>query len=116
MYSEPLLGTATDKLTWINYYWNSCIMQGWYNCRTAFNIWGDLMGNNYENYALLREDKPIECCLDYFWDSLEDDIYPKEFLDHLIQLSNDVKSGKEKLIPFEEIEWDKIEELLDDIS
>jgi hypothetical protein len=105
MYSTPLLGTATDKLTWIDYYWNSCIMQGWYNFRTAFNIWGDLMGSNYEDYALLKGDDPLSECLDYFWDSLEDDIYPKAFLDHLIELSNDVKSGKEKTYKFSEIDW-----------
>jgi len=110
MYSTPLIGTDTKKLTWFNYYWNSCIVQGWVNFRVSFKIWGDLMGNNYDNYALLKEDDPLTECLGYFWDSLEDDIYPKEFLDHLIQLSNDVKSGKEKTYKFSEIDWDIIDD------
>ena len=38
------------------------------------------MGGNYEGYGILPEDDDLEWCIDYFWDSLEDDIYPKEFL------------------------------------
>jgi hypothetical protein len=39
------------------------------------------MGDNYQEYALLVSDDPLEQCALYFWDSLEDDIYPKEFLE-----------------------------------
>jgi hypothetical protein len=33
MFSKPLLGTDTKKtkMSWIEYYWKSCIIQGWYN-------------------------------------------------------------------------------------
>jgi len=96
MYSKSLLGTNTDKvkLSWLEYIWFSCIQQGWYNCWYSFKNWADLMGNNYRDYALLKEDDPLEQCILYFWDSLEDEIYPKEFLESLLQMSDDVKTGK----------------------
>lgn len=46
------------------------------------------MSSNYEIYALPRtvEDSEQEC-LQWFWVSLgEDNTYPKEFLEHLIQM------------------------------
>ena len=61
------------------------------------------MGNNYQDYALLKTDDPLDQCILYFWDSLEDEIYPKEFLEHLLQLCDDVKTGKEKVIPMEDV-------------
>ena len=55
------------------------------------------MGNNYQDYALLVSDDPLEQCALYFWDSLEDDIYPKEFLESLMQMADDVETGKVKI-------------------
>lgn len=118
MFSRPLLGTNTDKvkLSWFEYIWNSCIIQGWYNCWYAFKNWSDLMGNNYQNYALLVSDDPLEQCILYFWDGLEDDIYPKDFLDSLLQMSDDVKTGKEKVYPLTEDFFDRMKELTDEID
>ena len=118
MFSQPLLGTDTDKvkLSWFEYIWNSCIRQGWYNCWYAYKNWADLMGNNYDGYALLKEDDPLEQCILYFWDSLEDEIYPKEFLEHLLQLSDDVKTGKEKVIPMDEVFMKRLEDLVKDVE
>jgi hypothetical protein len=103
-FSRPLLGTNTDrvKLYWFDYTWNSCIKQGWYNCWYAYKNWADLMGNNHQEYALLKTDDPLEQCILCFWDSLEDEIYPKFFLEELLQMVADVDSGKEKLIPMDE--------------
>jgi hypothetical protein len=44
MFSKPLLGTDTKKtkMSWIEYYWKSCIIQGWYNCWYAFKNWATL--------------------------------------------------------------------------
>ena len=105
MFSRPLLGTDKKKvkLTWFEYIWNSCIIQGWYNCWYAFKNWGDLMGDNYQEYALLVSDDPLEQCALYFWDSLEDDIYPKEFLEHLMQMVEDVELGKVETYPMDEV-------------
>jgi hypothetical protein len=117
-FSQPLLGTNTDKvkLSWFEYIWNSCIRQGWYNCWYAYKNWADLMGNNYRGYALLKEDDPLEQCILYFWDSLEDDIYPKEFLESLLQMVDDIDTGKEKLIPMDEVFMDRLKELVKDVE
>jgi ppGpp synthetase/RelA/SpoT-type nucleotidyltranferase len=61
------------------------------------------MGNNYQEYALLKEDDSLEQCILNFWDSLEDEIYPKHFLDSLLQLVDDVETCKEKLIPMDDV-------------
>ena len=102
-YSKPLLGTNKIKLSWVEYILFSCIQQGWYNCWYSFKNWGDLMGNSYQDYALLKEDDPLELCILYFWDSLEDEIYPKHFLEELMQLAEDVRTGKEKTYPMEDV-------------
>lgn len=118
MFSQPLLGTNTNKtsMSWFEYIWNSCIRQGWYNCWYSYKNWADLMGNNYEGYALLKEDDPLEQCILYFWDSLEDEIYPKEFLEHLMQLADDVKTGKEEVIPMDEVFMKRLEDLVKDVE
>jgi hypothetical protein len=105
MYSKLLLGTDINKtkLSWIEYYWNSCLIQGWMNCCYSFRNWADLMGNNYQEYALLKKDDSLEQCILNFWDSLEDEIFPKHFLDSLLQHVDDVKTGKEKLIPMDNL-------------
>jgi hypothetical protein len=74
------------------------------------------MGNNYQDYALLKSDDPLEQCILYFWDSLEDDIYPKEFLESLLQMSNDVKTGKVETIPMDEDFMNRLKDLVDDIE
>jgi hypothetical protein len=115
MFSKPLLGTNKKKFSWIEYILFSCIQQGWYNCWYAFKNWADLMGNNYQEYALLASDDPLEQCILYFWDSLEDEIYPKHFLEELMQMVEDVESGKEKLIPFTKEMSDEIDYLVGDM-
>jgi hypothetical protein len=118
MFSRPLLGTdkKKTKLSWFEYIWHSCILQGWYNCWYAFKNWGDLMGDNYQEYALLISDDPLEQCALYFWDSLEDDIYPKEFLESLMQMADDVETGKVETVPFTKEMFDKLEDLVGDIE
>ena len=118
MFSKPLLGTNTKKtkLSWPEYIWNSCIIQGWYNCWYAFKNWADLMGDNYQEYALLVSDDPLEQCILYFWDSLEDEIYPKHFLDSLLQMVDDIDTGKEKVVPLDEVFFDRMKDLLKDVD
>ena len=104
-YSRPLLGTDTKKtkLSWFEYIWFSCIQQGWYNCWYSFKNWSDLMGNSYQDYALLKDDDPLEQCILFFWDSLEDEIYSKSFLESLLQMVDDINTGKEKVIPMDDV-------------
>jgi hypothetical protein len=68
------------------------------------------MGNNYQGYGLLPEDDDLEMCILYFWDSLEDEIYPKHFLDSLMQMAEDVRTGKEKVVP---MDWDQLKRISD---
>ena len=117
-FSKPLLGTniKEPKMSWISYIWNGCIIQGWYNCWYAFKKWADLMGNNYEGYALLKTDDPLQQCILYFWDSLEDEIYPKHFLDSLLQMVHDIDTGKEKVIPMDEDFMERLQDLVKDVE
>jgi len=104
-YSRPLLGTDTKKtkLSWVEYIWFSCICQGWTNFYYSFKNWSDLMGNSYQDYALLKDDDPLEQCILFFWDSLEDEIYSKSFLESLLQMVDDINTGKEKIIPMDDV-------------
>jgi hypothetical protein len=89
-------------------------MSGWQSIRGAYRIWSDLMTDNYKDYALLPSDDPYTECLEWFWVSLgEDNTYPREFLDYLIQLAKDVESGKEKIIPVDEDFFDRLKESLE---
>ena len=67
-------------------------------------MWRDLISGNYENYALLKDDDPYEECYQWFWTSINlDETYPKEFLDYLNQLVEDIDTGKEKVYPMDEV-------------
>ena len=106
MFSKPVKGTAKKKTTmnWWEYWIGHCWMTGWQSIRGAFRIWADLMGSNYTDYALLKEDNPEQECLEWFWASLgEDEVYSKEFLEYLMQLADDVMTGKEKTYSLDEV-------------
>ena len=52
----------------------------------------------------MQEDDPEAECVDWFWASLnEDDTYPKEFLEYLMQMAEDVMSGKVKTYPMDDV-------------
>jgi len=74
------------------------------------------MCNNYQDYALLVSDDPLEQCILYFWDSLEDDIYPKYFLDSLLQMVDDIDTGKVKTYPIDEVMMNRLEDLVGDVE
>ena len=81
-----------------------------------FKIWADLMTSNYDNYALLEEDDPYQECYQWFWTYINlDDTYPKEFLEYLQQMVDDIDSGKVKTYPAEDI-LKRMEELVDDMD
>ena len=117
-YSRPLLGTNTKKvkMSWIEYIVFSCIQQGWYNCWYSFKNWSDLMGNSYQDYALLKDDDPLEQCILFFWDSLEDEIYSKSFLESLLQMVDDINTGKEEVYPLDKDFFDRLKDLTDDVE
>jgi len=63
------------------------------------------MRSNYDDYALPRTvEDPLQECIEWFWVSLnEDDVYPKEFLEYLMQMVEDIDSGKVKTYSLEEV-------------
>jgi hypothetical protein len=120
MYSTPLKGTNTKKikLSWFDYYFSHCWMTGWQSIRGAFRIWADLMGSNYKDYALPRtvEDPEAEC-IEWFWVTLgEDEVYPKEFLEYLLQMCADIDSGKVETFPLTEDFFDRLKDLVKDVD
>lgn len=114
-FSKPLLATDKKKTTlnWFEYWILHCWMTGWQSIGDTFRIWADLMGSNYENYALPRTaEDPEEECISWFWVSLgEDNVYPKEFLEYLMKLCEDVQTGKVKTYPMEDV-MSELEELM----
>jgi len=115
MISKPVLATDKEKTTlnWWEYHIGHCWMTGWQSIGDAFRIWADLMGSNYEKYALPRTaEDPEEECISWFWVSLgEDNVYPKEFLEYLMRLCEDVKTGKVETYPLEDV-MAELEELM----
>ena len=78
-----------------------------------FRMWADLMTNNYEGYAILEEDDPEQECYEWFWASINiDDTLPKEFLEHLYQMMDDIDTGKVRTYPAEDI-LKRMKELVD---
>ena len=105
-FSKPILSTAPNKvkMNWWQYWIGHCWMTGWQSIRSNFRIWSDLMGSNYASYALLKKDDPEAECLDWFWASLvEDEVYPKEFLEYLMQMVDDIETGKEEVILMDDV-------------
>ena len=108
---------GTNKMNWWQYWIGHCWMTGWQSMRMTFRIWADLMTSNYDGYALLKEDDPESECIDWFWASLnEDDVYPKEFLEYLQQLVDDIETGKEEVIPLDEDFFNRLKELTDGVE
>ena len=120
MISKPVLATDKEKTTlnWFEYWFGHCWMTGWQSIGDAFRIWQDLMSGNYEVYALPRTaEDPEEECIDWFWVSLgEDNVYPKEFLEHLMEMSHDVMTGKIETVPVDEDFFDRLEDLVKDVE
>ena len=81
-----------------------------------FRMWRDLITENYEPYVLLKDDDPFETTYDWFWTSINlDETYPKEFLEHLMQLAEDVRTGKVKTYPLTQEMFDKLDDLVGDL-
>jgi hypothetical protein len=112
--SKAILSTKTNKtkLNWFQYWIGHCWMTGWQSISIAFRIWSDLMTNNFDNYALLKDDDPETECIEWFWVSInEDDVYPKDFLEYLLEIAEDAKRHPEKLTTF-----NSIDELIADLD
>jgi hypothetical protein len=108
MFSKPILGTANKtKMSWVEYIFTH-VLPTWVQVfRMNFRIWADLITDNFDNYALLKDDDPFTECNLFFWEALnEDEVLPKEFLEELLQLADDVDTGKIKTYTLEEFKED----------
>jgi hypothetical protein len=97
IFSRAVLGTANKKtkLNWWDYWINHCWMTGWQSIKHSFQNW----------------------CYGCFWSYLgEDDTLPKEFLEHLQQMVEDIETGKEKLIPMDEVMMNRLKNLTEDVE
>ena len=102
-------------MNWFEYWIGHCWMTGWQSIRSAYKIWGDLLTGNYEGYALLKEDDPYTECYEWFWATLnEDETLPKDFLEYLMQLADDIETGKVKTYPMTLEKLERMSDLLDD--
>ena len=103
-------------MTNLEYYITHVFPTGFQSIRGAFRIWADLMTGNYKDYALMWYDDPYEECVSWFWQYLGDDeVLPKSFLEPLHKLAEDVRTGKEKTYPMEDVmktlkEWSEEED------
>jgi hypothetical protein len=96
------------KINPITYYVHDCILRGWRNVGYAFHAWSRVMRSDYSAYDIFDDNKfpytpeeKVECTIKDFWGSLEDDIYPKEFLEYLLELAEGVHNGTIKTTPFD---------------
>ena len=120
MFSTPVRGTYPNKtkMNWWDYWIGHCWMTGWQSIRMNFRVWGNLMGSNYEGFSILSSvDDPEAECIEWFWVGLnEDDVYPKEFLEYLMQMVDDIETGKEKLIPMDEVQMNRLKDLTEGVE
>ena len=69
-----------------------------------FKHWTDLMTNNYKEYDNPWCESPERECYEWFWASINmDDTLPKEFLESLYQMMDDIDTGKVKTVPAKDV-------------
>ena len=91
-------------MTWIEYIFQHLIPTGLRSFRDNFRMWKDLVTSDYDGYALLKDDDPYEQCYSWFWCSINlNETYPKEFLEYLQQMVEDIDAGKVKTYTLEEM-------------
>lgn len=115
MFSKPLLGTNSNKvkMTWLEYIFTHLIPTWFQSFNDNFKMWSDLMTDNYANYSLFKDEDPYEECYNWFWTSINlDETYPKHFLEDLMQMAEDVETGKVKPVPFTREMFDRIDDLI----
>ena len=114
IFSKAILGTDKNKvkMSWWDYWVLHCWMTGWQSIRNNFITWMDLVWfeDNQKHYTLLKDDIPFEQCYSELWFGLnDDDVYPKHFLEHLMQMVEDVELGKVETYSMDEV-MDKLKD------
>lgn len=121
IFSRSILGTAKEdkiKMGWFEYIFTHCIPTGFQSMYSAYINWMDLVwfSDNHQYYTILPDDDPFEQCYLYFWDELQSEVYPKEFLEGLMKMSHELKIGKVEAVPFTVAMETKLNSLLNDIE
>ena len=118
-YSRPLLDTDKKKttMTWFEYIFTHLIPTWFQSFNDNFRMWRDLVTGDYEKYTLLKDDDPFQECYDWFWSSINlDETYPKEFLEYLLQMVDDIDTGKVETFPLTEDFFDRLKDLVEDVD
>ena len=118
MFSKQIKGTneVKIKMSWGKYIFTHLVPTWFQSFGDNFRMWSDLMTGNYENYGLLKGDDPYQECYEWFWTSINlDETYPKEFLEYLMQMVDDIETGKVKTVPFTKEMFDDLEDLVGDL-
>jgi len=104
-------------MSWFEYVFGYCIPTGFQNIRYSFINWMDLVWfeDNQKHYALLPNDDPFEECRLYFWYDLNEEPHPKEFIEELYRMSDEIDGGEVELISFTVDSLTELEELINDI-
>ena len=107
-----------SKISQWEYIFKYCIPTGFQSMRHAFINWMDLVWfvDNHKHYAFLSDDDPFEECRLYFWGELQEDVYSKEFIEHLYELAEQVDRCEVELFPFTQEMLDRIEDLVGDVE
>lgn len=102
-----------ELISWIKYIFGYLLFAGWREIGYNFRLWSILMTDTYDEIPLFDEEKSY----DYFWSSLNyDEILPKEFLESLYQMMDDVESGKIQTYPLTTDEFNSLQELVGHID
>lgn len=120
-FSRPILGTNKGKveLSWLNYIFTHLLPTWITTFKYNFMTWADLVwfSDNHKHYTLLKNDDPFEMCYQEFWFNInDDDIYPKELLEYLLQTVDDVETGKVQPIPFTREMMNSLTDLVGDVT
>ena len=118
MFDKPLLGTDTKKIkmSWVEYIFTHLVPTAFQTFNNNFVMWRDLITGDYEKYKLLKDDDAYQECYDWFWCSINlDETYPKFFLEELLQMADDVATGKVKTVPFTKDMFDDLKDLVGDL-
>ena len=119
MISKPVLDTSKNKIkmSWMEYIFTHLIPTWFHSFNANFVMWRDLVTGDYEKYTLLRDDEPFQECYDWFWGSINlDETYPKEFLEYLMEMAEDVRTGKVETVPLTEDFFDRLKDLVKDVE
>ena len=119
IFSRALLGTDTKKIkmSWTEYVFTHLIPTWFQSFGDNFVMWRDLITGDYKKYTLLPEDDPYQECYNYFWCSINlDETYPKFFLEELLQMCDDIDTGKVKTYPLTEDFFDRLKDLVSDVE